>query len=146
MRISDWSSDVCSSDLGQALEDVLLARRESRDEDSRIGRPARPAFGIGKALKGGFDGRDQGRLFERLLDEIDRPGLHRANGDRDIAMTRQDDNRHGYATRVQFLLDFPAVYLGHADIKQDTTLLGMLELIEKFHAGNPPRHRKTLFL
>src|SRR3546814_10881619 len=121
MRISDWSSDVCSSDLiksdgfvrqalGQALEDVLLARRESRDEDSRIGRPARPAFGIGKALKGGFDGRDQGRLFERLLDEIDRPGLHRANGDRDIAMTRQDDNRHGYATRVQFLLDFQAVH------------------------------------
>src|SRR3546814_5938113 len=48
--------------LGQALEDVLLARRESRDEASRIGRPARPAFGIGKALKGGFDGRDPGRL------------------------------------------------------------------------------------
>src|SRR3546814_1662680 len=87
MRISDWSSDVCSSDLrgkcdtkgfrqaadtqldhqigamdfyrarrnaeiksdgyvrqalGQALEDVLLARRESRDADRRIGRPARP--------------------------------------------------------------------------------------------------------
>src|SRR3546814_1327734 len=91
--------------LGQALEDVLLARRESRDEDSRIGRPARPAFGIGKALKGGFDGRDQHCLLERLFQEIDRPGLHRLNGDRDIAMTGQNDDGHGYATRVQFLLD-----------------------------------------
>src|SRR3546814_12557196 len=115
MRISDWSSDVCSSDLvseplaghargkcdtkgfrqaadtqldhqigamdfyrarrnaeiksdgfvrqalGQALEDVLLARIESRDEDSRIGRPAWPAFGLGKALQGGFTGRYPGR-------------------------------------------------------------------------------------
>src|SRR3546814_16603887 len=83
MRISDWSSDVCSSDLrgkcdtkgfrqaadtqldhqigamdfyrarrnaeiksdgfvrqalGQALEDVLLARRESRSEERRVGK------------------------------------------------------------------------------------------------------------
>src|SRR3546814_13841989 len=64
--------------LAQALEDVLLARRESRDEDSRIGRTARPALGIGKARKGGFDDRDKCSLSERLLDDIDRTGLNRA--------------------------------------------------------------------
>src|SRR3546814_5503413 len=61
-------------------------------------------------------------------------------------MTGQNDDGHGYATRVQFLLDFQAIHLGHADIKQDTTLLGLLEFLEKFHAGNPRRHRKTRFL
>src|SRR3546814_12127604 len=101
MRISDWSSDVCSSDLrgkcdtkgfrqaadtqldhqigamdfyrarrnaeiksdgfvrqalGQALEDVLLARRESRDEDRKSvvsGKsvPVRVAIGGRRSIK-----------------------------------------------------------------------------------------------
>src|SRR3546814_5020175 len=39
MRISDWSSDVCSSDLGVALADSLLQRRLLRrqDGDFRVG-------------------------------------------------------------------------------------------------------------
>src|SRR3546814_6499333 len=32
MRISDWSSDVCSSDLLQALDDDLLALLEALDD------------------------------------------------------------------------------------------------------------------
>src|SRR3546814_13383063 len=116
MRISDWSSDVCSSDLvseplaghargkcdtkgfrqapdtqldhqigamdfyparrnaeitsdrfvrpalAQALEAVLLARRESRADAGLLRRPPRPAFAIGTTHTGGIERRDPVRL------------------------------------------------------------------------------------
>src|SRR3546814_3748668 len=48
-------------------------------------------------------------------------------------------------TRTDTLFPYTTLFRS-ADIKQDTTLLGMLEILEKFHAGNPRRHRKTRFL
>src|SRR3546814_4036791 len=48
MRISDWSSDVCSSDLGGVLD--------SARAEPATGRPARPRF-CRKAVRGTRHGR-----------------------------------------------------------------------------------------
>src|SRR3546814_2236631 len=41
MRISDWSSDVCSSDLRGGLEPFLdLVRRDAQIGETRVGKPA----------------------------------------------------------------------------------------------------------
>src|SRR3546814_5955630 len=42
MRISDWSSDVCSSDLHDAVEPPRLARRGRDSRSARISRGRRP--------------------------------------------------------------------------------------------------------
>src|SRR3546814_4651859 len=45
MRISDWSSDVCSSDLGDAVgAEVVLARRTDRSADSFLKRKSAEMF------------------------------------------------------------------------------------------------------
>src|SRR3546814_20359059 len=41
MRISDWSSDVCSSDLGRAAERERFARRQQREPVRTEGEPGR---------------------------------------------------------------------------------------------------------
>src|SRR3546814_15282603 len=46
MRISDWSSDVCSSDLGKAAGEVLQPVGAARDEQEVIAFGRKP-FGIG---------------------------------------------------------------------------------------------------
>src|SRR3546814_6723322 len=49
MRISDWSSDVCSSDLERLVDDHPCEEQEHRqDQDSRHEDPLKP---IGEALR-----------------------------------------------------------------------------------------------
>src|SRR3546814_12152406 len=49
MRISDWSSDVCSSDLAIGTEDM---HSERRSQPFRVKPPARAAFGQFPAPRG----------------------------------------------------------------------------------------------
>src|SRR3546814_18707374 len=52
MRISDWSSDVCSSDLGEIVDrgrgiaagDRIVVRRRERDDDIAVGRLSHGVF------------------------------------------------------------------------------------------------------
>src|SRR3546814_2409410 len=78
MRISDWSSDVCSSDLRGGVSDraLPLARRghdgfhDEREADTRRGGPQRLArFGI-------FEGRGGEPQFARR-EVADRVAVHR---------------------------------------------------------------------
>src|SRR3546814_5940519 len=39
MRISDWSSDVCSSDLGQPVGDHAVASKRHSGAKQRLGQP-----------------------------------------------------------------------------------------------------------
>src|SRR3546814_9123695 len=53
MRISDWSSDVCSSDLGAAAllsSGLFQSEQEMPDEDDK--KTAKPAEAAGKAPEG----------------------------------------------------------------------------------------------
>src|SRR3546814_8606258 len=52
MRISDWSSDVCSSDLPLALLDALDRGLGGQPRIDRLVDPARPALVIGEHLVG----------------------------------------------------------------------------------------------
>src|SRR3546814_12398784 len=73
MRISDWSSDVCSSDL---------AENESRKSDVGRDDPFSPALppGLPVLSKTRFDFRDAAalRTRERGYDPLECCGLHRA--------------------------------------------------------------------
>src|SRR3546814_6325414 len=65
MRISDWSSDVCSSDLGGAVEP-----RDIAEQSFDIGRPIVMERDE-RAARAEFDARDA-RLFRVELD-LDQP-------------------------------------------------------------------------
>src|SRR3546814_4007451 len=60
MRISDWSSDVCSSDLIGQFDQLLLVEMGHQPSEQRIRRPPvieGDAIGIGQ--HGAFDGIEQ---------------------------------------------------------------------------------------
>src|SRR3546814_14263035 len=64
MRISDWSSDVCSSDLPDDQRPIGLLRAAVRKALGEIGRGARGA-------------RDQQRAGSVLVEPVDEFGPHR---------------------------------------------------------------------
>src|SRR3546814_3208785 len=72
MRISDWSSDVCSSDLTQRRVGRRIARRQDRDQPERgifaDMRPQRALRVAGVADLGGVDGG-------AIVDPVDRHGV-----------------------------------------------------------------------
>src|SRR3546814_21201073 len=71
MRISDWSSDVCSSDLLDALDrrvEIRVARIERLDQDRAVLRPLQPHRVQSVALGGEADVVDTEALDGRFLD------------------------------------------------------------------------------
>src|SRR3546814_10292495 len=84
MRMSDWSSDVCSSDLLDALIDPALAERERHMEAAvhhRRGDGAKPAraqrLGRRDEVGGGIvhEARDRSDLPHRLDHRVDLVGI-----------------------------------------------------------------------
>src|SRR3546814_3202555 len=78
MRISDWSSDVCSSDLDAALARILRNAVDAAQGDdgwSHLG-----AVGSHISNQGSFDSRNYG--YRKLSDLIEATGLFevRKNG------------------------------------------------------------------
>src|SRR3546814_15794588 len=75
MRISDWSSDVCSSDL-VVLAVRLVDRRLRAEEGPQVADVVVPHGGIGGVRKRRIAGRTVGRpaLAQRLADIGLRPG------------------------------------------------------------------------
>src|SRR3546814_1655560 len=90
MRISDWSSDVCSSDLG---EDAAAEAREDRDQRSAEGeRDERVDDGAVVTADG--ETTRTGQIPEEDRDREQREARHQHTGDRAGA------ERHGQ-TRLQ---------------------------------------------
>src|SRR3546814_2024215 len=93
MRISDWSSDVCSSDLGEAIG---LARRALDDHAiaALVGDDRRGGAAVARVDRGG-------EAVEAVVGRVDRDGVigaadaqrHRALADRRFAVG--DDGRIG---------------------------------------------------
>src|SRR3546814_14491122 len=70
MRISDWSSDVCSSDLGHQVAHTLTSAGVPRISWCVRGRPSPSSEGRakpGKALPTSADGNRAGRSEERRV-------------------------------------------------------------------------------
>src|SRR3546814_12969885 len=73
MRISDWSSDVCSSDLRRSHRDVSWRRRTRRDQPQGVESHELRAW---RGARGGLAARQAGRPVqharraERLMSEV----------------------------------------------------------------------------
>src|SRR3546814_8176281 len=94
MRISDWSSDVCSSDLGGSREPSAL-RFASPDGEATMHADAVVfALGGGSWPQLGSDGAWQGALRERGLDVAP---LQPANCGFDIGWSEHFAGRHASA-------------------------------------------------
>src|SRR3546814_2626012 len=94
MRISDWSSDVCSSDLGQ----VVLERA---DQCRRLHRGQQMAE---EALLGGFECRASGRLgltVQRAAVAGDVGGLH---GGVEVVMDDGEGRSEEHTSELQSLM------------------------------------------
>src|SRR3546814_2551824 len=65
MRISDWSSDVCSSDLSETQAIVAFGVQARRAVDLWPGKGDTPVFEVPHP-----SGRDEGVLLERWRDAI----------------------------------------------------------------------------
>src|SRR3546814_18860182 len=71
MRISDWSADVCSSDLGLALEDLPGPFRRGRGSDGRdTGTVVSPARDRQAVSGDGPDGPAAAAAPPRALSEV----------------------------------------------------------------------------
>src|SRR3546814_16852622 len=55
MRISDWSSDVCSSDLSSARENIRYGRLEAGDADIEAAARSAEAHDFLSVLPAGYD-------------------------------------------------------------------------------------------
>src|SRR3546814_18362937 len=84
MRISDWSSDVCSSDLVEAQRPY---RRSPAHADAHAGMPVR--FGAVEGAAAVDEHRAAPALREVAL-ELDAGGDHVLGADREVADARAD--------------------------------------------------------
>src|SRR3546814_10378322 len=116
MRISDWSSDVCSSDLPALLVLGAFARREIALDRPEIERrlvdmqfPVEPAVG------------DEGREELVHIGEEVHPHLVRLEGSRD--MIDPDANE----ARVRFAADIEIV-LGHRSEEHTSELQSLMRI------------------
>src|SRR3546814_3283455 len=98
MRISDWSSDVCSSDLEQPVRLVELA-------GAVIGEQA----GAGLAVGGGVD---VGAVFDQQLDVVPAVGQRGDPGERFAIVV----DRAGFAAVFQEGLQHGGVQIGRAHV------------------------------
>src|SRR3546814_6883023 len=66
MRISDWSSDVCSSDLLAALPGAVAAQEGEKLDCVALSVPGDTKAAIGEAMAGGGDEASREALFKDL--------------------------------------------------------------------------------
>src|SRR3546814_5328758 len=103
MRISDWSSDVCSSDLRKPEDEAEHDRCDRADQRPGLGR-ARPEQAEQEDDRD--PRRDEAREFLDILERLIETAKQRAGGE-----DREDDRHHrgGAADQNQlFLLPFLA--------------------------------------
>src|SRR3546814_5897201 len=91
MRISDWSSDVCSSDLADDILNLALDNRvgpQSGDRAARTGRIDRGCRRFGSR------GRTA-RCTDRLVKRVDRRVLRKGRGRSDLRLRHSGARRCG---------------------------------------------------
>src|SRR3546814_18921467 len=89
MRISDWSSDVCSSDLGDPVCPVLLVMDDGRPGIELL----RRVEATGKPVNGRHEHTPQFRLF--AWNEIADKHALAANALFDLRQVRSEERRGG---------------------------------------------------
>src|SRR5208282_3785338 len=142
-NVSAMQLDGAKADAEMAGDDLVrLARRDQLEyvafagcQQGRAGlqRGAfetlfiRPVVPMQRSL----DIFEQGVLAQWLLDEIEGPGLHRCNRQRNRAMARYKYNRDTPAADIESLLQFEPAYLGHLYIEQQAAASPRIVIFEK---------------
>jgi hypothetical protein len=91
------------------------------------------------------DAVEQVLVAERLLDEVDRAGLHRLDRHRHVAVAGDEDDRQDRVALVELDLQFETAHAGHADVEHQAprpvVALGVEELLTGFEHlhGQPDR-------
>src|SRR5262252_7319700 len=100
---------------GQGLENLMFSGAESCDQCGRL-------FGFALALKlavpfkGRLDGRDQGLMAKRGLDDVHSAGLHRADRRGDIPVSGDDDDRKVNLHVVELALKRESIRRRHPNL------------------------------
>ncbi len=107
----------------QSLEDIALAVRQR-------GESALDLAALGLALlisispiKRRPHGREQNFVLKRLFKKINGADSHRFDGERDIPVSRNDNDRHGELELSQSPQEVDAAELGHSHIGYDAACL-----------------------
>src|SRR3546814_12249268 len=106
MRISDWSSDVCSSDLA-----VIIVRDEPEPGAAVRDRDGRPLEIIGERLWHAPDlHRPDGAVRADIVGVEQRGDRRKDRGDTQLAVNTQDEaiGQHGRLAEVPLALAIPA--------------------------------------
>ena len=82
--------------------------------------------------------------IERLLEEIDRSPFHRGDRQRNIAMRRDDDDRHGDETLFHGRQEFEAVDFWHAHVRHDAGAVVLSDRFKECSRGLMRANRVTL--
>ena len=91
---------------------VAIAQRE---------RPGQFLAALPIALERVLHGVEQRLIVERLGEDVERAGLHRPDGERDVGVRGQEDHREIVAAAGESPLQVQAAQPGHADIEQQAT-------------------------
>src|SRR3546814_3002779 len=102
MRISDWSSDVCSSDLLRAIDRLPAERPQGEEEDVEAGPPP-----------GDADDRDEHQ------DGGQQPSGGHGQPAEDEPEEVEDEGEHGNLTGPERQEPTTAAMLGRADRRQE---------------------------
>src|SRR5262245_468522 len=86
------------------------------------------------------DGVEQGRIVEWLGQELDRPRCHGAGGQRDVSVTRDEDDRGRVAGRRQRPLKIEAVLAGHSNVHDETARPFEVGALEELASGRERLH------
>src|SRR3546814_7703611 len=80
MRISDWSSDVCSSDLGERRQRLLAARQQRHDLQALARRARHDLQAGGQRILGFGELQVRPAAAEEAHEELLEVGVHRLEG------------------------------------------------------------------
>ena len=110
--------ELAGDDAG---EDLALARRERLVAGAQRTQPfpGRPRLRI--ARERGPHRSEQRIAADRLREEVDRPGFHRAHAHRDVAVPGEEDDRQPHLQLRERLLQVEAARAGHPDVEHDAT-------------------------
>src|SRR5690349_21896739 len=95
----------------------------------------------GIALERALYAVDQILVAKGLLQEIERPVLHRLDRHRDVAVPGDENDWNGGATQIQLLLQLDAAHAGHTYVEHQAAGLIVLVHLEKLARGSERARR-----
>src|SRR3546814_12331950 len=133
MRISDWSSDVCSSDLAATIETLVAALKQMLD------RPDHEVRSIGT--------RHGEKLFESLLSREERAVADDIGDYFRVPPDGRDLNYDKFFDQGEERLNHGEEYNSHnthrLDVEELKTLMLKLPLIHRAQIGKAPRRERV---